>query len=228
MHPAEPGTRYRLEDLIASSLYPAARDANLLAIRGGNDEASLAIASAAIGERLSRLFANTTSGLARAVGLHGRFIPLELIVIMLGSAYVAVRGFSTPYRPFTIALGIAWSIFAITAVTAYILEWFSAILAGLFRMVFGRELFNTSLLLEVSAESSPDTFQHARVVTFPDPEGKEALYSWRSEGPLEPPRQRGLRHGLYQRPEVIDEIVRWIAEVTHPESGSTQAGTVES
>jgi hypothetical protein len=44
-------------------------------------------------------------------------------------------------------------------------------LPGVFRLAFGRELFNTGRRLEIFAASSPDTVFHAQAITFPDPGG---------------------------------------------------------
>jgi hypothetical protein len=111
----------------------------------------------------------------------------------------------------SLVLSWLWPAFLSLLLIVFGLQWLCAVMSGAFRMLFGRELFNTSLRLEVAAESSPDTTYTARVVTFPDPDATGLLgFPLGEDEDEERRRGRGLRHALYTEPAVVNEIAEWI------------------
>ncbi|WP_433622942.1 hypothetical protein [Nocardia sp. CA-120079] len=217
LHPVEPETNWRLRKYIEFYRHSAVRGVPLLVIRGANDEAALTIASAATGERLTRFMANAATRTATVIGLKG-FVSLGPILAMAIASTMAAAHRQSIVDSFltTELLSSLWRIVLTVIVALYAIRIISGALSGLFRTIFGRELFNTSFLLEASAESAPDTSDCATVVTFPDPEAKEHLYYFadsdeeREAEKAELHAARRMRHGLYNHPQVAETIAEWI------------------
>jgi hypothetical protein len=211
LDPIEPGTRWRLDELVTASKHPAAREVHLLVVRGRNDEAALAVAAAAIGERITRVSANLLSRIAAVTGLRGPAALLIASGVAIGSLLATHIQFPAPPGMPSLVLSWLWPAFLSLLLIVFGLQWLCAVMSGAFRMLFGRELFNTSLRLEVAAESSPDTTYTARVVTFPDPDATGLLgFPLGEDEDEERRRGRGLRHALYTEPAVVNEIAEWI------------------
>ncbi len=68
-------------------------------------------------------------------------------------------------------------------------------LPGVFKSAFGKEFLTTAFVCEIAADSAPDTRGSLDAVTLP---------------PSKPPANWQLRHGIYNHPECVDEIVRWL------------------
>ncbi|MGY2119775.1 hypothetical protein ACW9HR_38390 [Nocardia gipuzkoensis] len=219
-HAAEPETHWRLEKYISFYRHPVTRNVKLLAIRGANDEAALVIASAATGERLTRSVSYLATRIATFTAMRGLPSVGIIVAMAIGSAIAAAD------RPVVseefVSPGLLSSLWQITLsmiVILYVLHFFSAVLSGLFRSAFGKELFHSSFSLEVSAESAPDSTNCATVVTFPDPDARADLFHFpdsteaRASENARMRDARRMRHSLYKYPEVVETIADWIVGI---------------
>ena len=71
-------------------------------------------------------------------------------------------------------------------------------LPGVFKSAFGKEFLTTAFVCEIAADSTPDTQGSLHVVTL---------------SPSTPAARRQLRHGIYNHPECVNEIVRWLRKI---------------
>src|SRR5262249_2664448 len=75
-------------------------------------------------------------------------------------------------------------------------------LPGLFKAVFGRELLIGATRCEIAAESVPDS-KSARIITL-SPTKIRGAFSFNA--------RVGLRHGIYDHPECVREMRRWLRQ----------------
>ena len=103
---------------------------------------------------------------------------------------------------FLSALVVAWVVdsrfFNIIAVVCILGGPLSLVLPGVFKSAFGREFLLNAIGCDIAANSIPDTVNKVEAKTLP-PEAVPFLQ---------------LRHGIYNHPDCVDEIVRWLRRVT--------------
>ena len=172
------GWAYTPDRLANLSFYapPQTRKDWLLVLRGVDDEASLTLAAGSIGNRITHFILGTLlPNIYQILALLGTFL-----------AGAALAGWTTQSLTGMVALGYGAAAFLATVILA---------LPGLFRLVFGRELFLGSWRCEIAAASSPDGVDGVQVKTLPgQPE----------------PSKRKLRHALYLNAEVPTCILEWL------------------
>jgi hypothetical protein len=190
----------------------------MLVIRGVDDEASLSLAAGSIASRLSYVV------LAVAIP----------VILTMSSFFLALS------LLFEWAV-VVWGILMLCVCLGGLIFFF---LPGAFKSFFGREFLVNALVCDVAVDSGPDTLGQVEVITlrpvyeaassveFPS----ERLFSrrWFSEmmwnwvgiriSPFEfqlapgvvplSKSHRRLRHGIYDHPHCVDEIVRWLRRVT--------------
>jgi len=172
------GWAYKPDRLANLSFYapPQTREDWLLVLRGVDDEASLTLAAGSIGNRITHFILGTL--------LPNIYEILALLATLLAGA--ALAGWIPQSVAGIVALGYGAAAFLATIILA---------LPGLFRLVFGRELFLGSWRCEIAANSSPDGVDGVRVKTLP----------------AQPkPSKRKLRHALYLNAEVPTCILEWL------------------
>lgn len=157
---------------------------NMLVLRGIDDEATLVLAAGAIGNRISfRLM---------------RIVGSALVVVLAGLLWVHFTGRGPAYLRDNLAALAPWVLW----LAAPGLGLFFAVASGLFKGVYGRELFVRSLLCQVNSHSAPDQPGGLWVITL-SPSAAE---------------RRGLRHGLYDHEHAVPAVVNWILRQVRPEA----------
>src|SRR5262249_36089519 len=71
----------------------------------------------------------------------------------------------------------------------------SLILSGIFKSAFGREFLLNAIACDIAADSIPDTVNKVEAKTLPPVEAASFLQ---------------MRHGIYNHPQCVDEIMRWL------------------
>jgi hypothetical protein len=185
---------------------------NLLVIRGVDDEAALAFASGAIATRINHL----TLGVLWKVALLLSLVPL-LLGLMLSVGFLVARlvvdtlitrkavdmlitldelghAYQATYRTF---------VFAVIAILF-------AVPALLNSMRFGREFLIGATRCEVATDSVPDSTR-SRIITLqtPDYEPLPKMY-WKSK--QAPSSAPSMHHAIYNYPDCVPAIVKWINE----------------
>jgi hypothetical protein len=183
-------------------------------IRGVDDEASLSLAAGSIGARLSYFVLDTA---IPAIWLILPFIIFPMLVF----------GLKSPVIQF-IYLGVI-----VLGMVIFL------VLPGVFKSVFGREFLASGMVCDIAVDSVPDTLGSVKAITLrpveastpksdltfrwgfgfvslttPYPERPGSLrrrLSWWVQTLKAMKRaHRQLRHGIYNHPACVDEIVRWI------------------
>jgi len=171
----------------------------MLVIRGVDDEASLSLAAGSIGSRLSYL---VLVGAIPAIVTMTMFVSYLSFVIKLPSAVFGILMFSS---------------------------FFGALIfffvPGVFKSFFGREFLVNALVCDISVDSAPDTVGQVEVITLRPVEVVRKNFSIPTDPqrfgwdpnfmgmPFSKPSWH-LRHGIYNHPDCVDEIVRWLRRVT--------------
>jgi hypothetical protein len=183
-----------------TSLSPRIRKHPILVLRAVDDEASLSLGAAAIGNRLSTLLAKWSVVIFPflLVGLVGVFLVSFTGANLLKTEpflfwWNRIDAISIPHLPWIIGL--------------VLLVLLSA--PGAFKCGYGRELLFNARSCEMNTHSAPDTI---------DRQSKAQLasdFSSSSWGTVVTLHQtvevrRGLRHGLYNHPQCADKIVDWL------------------
>jgi hypothetical protein len=188
----------------------------MLVIRGVDDEASLSLAAGSIGSRLSY---------ALLVGV----IPYILTTILNFSFFGLVPA---------LAGTLSSKIFLVVFFGTLLCGMMFFVLPGVFKSVFyGQEFLVSGLICDIAVDSVPDTSGQVEAITLMPvgfesqislfPERPFSLRGWRSwwaqtqaeakvhKSPLQ------LRHMIYNHPQCVDEIVRWLHRVVAPERPGT-------
>lgn len=173
------GWAYKPDRLANFSFYAPRQTTEdwLLVLRGIDDEASLILTAGSIGNRITRFILSILVPYA--------FQTLALIAVLIFAA-TSVTGWEMKSLTAMVLLGYALVAFIAGIVVA---------LPGLFRSVYGRELFLGSWRCEIEANSSPDSVKGVQIKTL-----------------LEQPEltKRRFRHALYMNPEVPQCIGEWL------------------
>jgi hypothetical protein len=184
-----------------TSLSPSVRKHPLLVLRALDDEASLALAAAAIGNRLSGLIGRLSYWANGVVGLAVG----ALVAILLSGEYFGLR-----FSHFSAQdlFRFYWKWFLIPMnFTIFVGGWLLA--PGLFKCAYGREFLFNSQSCDINAQSAPDSLD--RQFDF---EGASTSIpaSWGTAITLHDTVgvRRRLRHGLYDHPLCAERIAAWL------------------
>jgi hypothetical protein len=198
----------------------------MLVIRGVDDEASLSLAAGSIGSRLSFLTLVAVFPTISTVGWLIVFVSQPL-------------GFFVS-QPLGFRLGLWAAGLVLVALPLGALAFF--FLPGAFKsFFFGREFLFNAMTCDIAVDTVPDTLCQVEAITLrpveaasSKPRALERPFSlrWMLEislleireiyfhifqstiGPARSKPSWQLRHGIYNHPNCVDEIVRWLRRVT--------------
>lgn len=198
----------KVDELVGlTSLSPSVREHPLLVLRALDDEASLALAAATIGNRLSRLL----EWLSYKIWVLLRFLTillpfiLVLIAINFFRPLDGVIAFMTPFLQPIVEFSFNW----FPALGKYLLLAFYAFLLspGAFNSAYGRELLLIFQGCGINSQSAPDSVD--RQSEF---QSESTTTNWGMVVTLHQAEEgrRGLRHGLYDDPECGERIAGWL------------------
>jgi len=197
----------KVDELVGlTSLSSSVRKHPLLVLRAVDDEASLVLAAAAIGNRFSRLLEKSSYTI-------WVLLPISLVVFIL--VLLAIK-FFVPLDDFMASAfmtrflqllqpisNLPWFDWLPTLAKGVVLAFFAFLFSpGAFNSAYGRELLPIFQGCEINSQSAPDSIDQseltpthwAMVVTLHQAE--EA--------------RRGLRHGLYDDPQCAERIAGWL------------------
>jgi hypothetical protein len=133
---------------------------------------------------------------------------LSLAAGSLGSrmTYFVLTWLIPAYFPIALIIWIlvhsdALLIFPLSAVLFFFLP-------GVFKSAFGREFLIKALVCDIVADSVPDTAEWVTAITLPPVKAPSWLQALQKFSLLQ------LRHGIYNHPQCVDEIMRWLRRVT--------------
>jgi hypothetical protein len=186
----------------------------LLVLRGVDDEAALTLGAGAVGARLSRVLVAILTRLETV-------IVWTVVTLAISTAVASFIFGMLHYSPLEGALkgGIGsrilflvycvasvWSIGFLTVLLVWlpIAMIFTALVCCVLKGVHGRELLHGSVVLDVVSNSVPDCLGDVDTITLPH----------------DPRARRGLRHALYNHPDVARLIVGWLS--ARPEGAGTE------
>lgn len=169
---------------------PADELADLLVLRGTEDEASMGLALGLIGVRLSDI-----GGLLTTLTFALVFILfIALVASSTALAYFGVEGIESSLGFFAGRNFSVRDVFDLASSIGFAMA-VAMILPGLFKCAFGRELLIGTAALSVTANSAPDVASTATIVTL--------NRGGQGESPL--------LHSLYDHPYCALEIAKWLA-----------------
>jgi hypothetical protein len=207
--------RIKVAELVKlTSLSPSVRKHPLLILRAVDDEASLSLAAAAIGNRLSAV-----------IGLCSNLIFVATLILFLPVILVALFSVAGEFfdwkflEDFDKTFGeyFDWAIESSGGVVVKAFGWglygagVSAFVAlvlapGICKSFFGRELLFNYLGCNINSQSAPDSIDRQSEFHF----GSEGS-SWGMVVTLADEGRRGLRHCLYNDPQCVERIAAWLA-----------------
>jgi hypothetical protein len=221
----------KVDELVGlTSLSSSVRKHPLLVLRAVDDEASLALAAATIGNRFSRLLEWSSYkiwALLRFLGISLVVFILILIAIhffwplddFMASAFMTrFRGFLQPVSDLmawafkTRFLQFLQPVFSFEGFPAFarglVLAFFAFLfLPGVFNSAYGRELLPIFQGCEINSQSAPDSID--RQSEF---QSESTPTNWGMVVTLHQAEEarRGLRHGLYDHPQCAERIAGWL------------------
>lgn len=199
-----------------TSLSPAVRKHPLLVLRALDDEASLALAAAAIGNRLSRLLERLSYKVWTLLRVLIVTVIVTVVVLIAIKAFWPLENFIAldfmtrfiqPVLQFWFGLFIDWGP---TLGTGLILAFFAFLFSpGAFNSAFGRELLPIFQGCEINSQSAPDSVD--RQSEFQS-DFESTPLKWGVVVTLHQAEEarRGMRHGLYADPQCAERIAGWL------------------
>jgi len=171
----------------------------LLVIRGADDEASLAIASAAISIRLSTLLSATSYwALGVFSTVFGMVFYGKLLIFLVKGVFAGWSWsllFSFPHTILDDLFNLVTSLLTLLAILSIVFTLFSLS----FAYAYGREFFVRFVDADISVNSTPDTPRKTTAYTI-------VRRTWAT---------KGLRHYLYDDLSVPSIIVDWLLSETN-------------
>ena len=181
----------------------------MLVIRGVDDEASLSLTAGAIGSRLN--YFALVRAIPAMISMGGFFL---FFFVLLGETFES-----------------AGTILVFGLLGCYLVLPICLFAAGAFKSAFGRELLVRGALgCDIAVDSVPDTSGQVEAITLkPEAPLLPSRSEWRERSrisffrreyflnnpvwtyPLVFPSQ--ARHRIYNHPDCVDEIVRWLCRV---------------
>ena len=202
----------RVDELVGlTSLSPSVRKHPLLVLRAVDDEASLTLSAAAIGNRLSRLLARWSSKIWRFLLI---FFGVQIFIffpLLITIGYFQIGlDFMDRYQP---ALGF-WVVLyvkvAIALQIGLLLVFFASLFSpGACKSFFGRELLLNGQGCEINSQSAPDSIDRQSEVRSAS---ESISTTWGTVVTLHQAEeiQGHLRHGLYDDPQCAERIAGWL------------------
>lgn len=195
-----------------TSLSSSVRKHPLLILRAVDDEASLSLAAAAIGNRISTLIGNWSFVIVMV--LLGLVILSLLSILFLSASatLVGVGSFEDNFEAWVdwwfvhfplrgLFGGTYASIGAFVCFVAFLVA------PGVFKSAYGRELLFNSQGCQINSQSAPDSIdRHSEF------RSDSERSSWGMMVTLHQTEEarRGLRHGLYGDPQCAERIAEWL------------------
>jgi hypothetical protein len=201
----------KVDELVGlTSLSPSVRKHPLLVLRAPDDEASLALAAATIGNRLSRLLEWSSY----KIWVLLRFLTILFVVFIL--VLIAINFFwpLDEFRAPAFMTRFLQPIFQFlfdwtpTLGKCLILAFFAFLFSpGAFNSAYGRELLPIFQGCEINSQSAPDSID--RQSEF---QSESTPTNWGMVVTLHQAEEarRGLRHGLYNDPQCAERIAGWL------------------
>jgi hypothetical protein len=202
----------KLDELVGlTSLSSSVRKHPLLVLRAVDDEASLALAAATIGNRFSRLLEKSSYKI-------WVWLPFLLVVFIL--VLVAIK-FFVPLNDFMASAFMTRFLQLLQPISNF--PWFDRLPAlarglvlaffaflfspGAFNSAYGRELLPIFQGCEINSQSAPDSID--RQSEF---QSESTPTNWGMVVTLHQAEEarRGLRHGLYDDPQCAERIAGWL------------------
>ena len=181
----------KVDELVGlTALSPSVRKHPLLVLRAVDDEASLTLAAAAIGNRISRL-------LERLSFKIWVLLPILFVVFIL--VLTAINFFWPLF-----SVSFDWPALSRGLILAFFAFLFSP---GAFNSAYGRELLLILQGYEINSQSAPDSIDRQsefQSESTPTNWGMVVTLHQAEEG------QGRLRHGLYEHPECAERIASWL------------------
>jgi len=198
----------------------------MLVIRGVDDEASLSLAAGSIGSRLSFIILDV---------VFPAFYAVLIFCLLLGSFF----GLSADSNLGLLLGGLLIGVFFGTLISFFVP-------GAIKSFFFGREFLINAMTCDIAVDSVPDTLGQVEAITLrpveatsSKPRSLERPFSLRWMWQISILELRGiyrqflqslmglrsskpswqLRHGIYNHPNCVDEIVRWLRRVTWTDHG---------
>jgi len=203
----------KVDELVGlTSLSSSVRKHPLLVLRAVDDEASLALAAATIGNRFSRLLERSSYKIWALL----RFLGISLVVFIL--VLIAIH-FFWPLDDF-MASAFMTRFLQLLHISNFSFDWVPALARGLvlaffaflfspraFNSAYGRELLPIFQGCEINSQSAPDSID--RQSEF---QSESTPTNWGMVVTLHQTEEarRGLRHGLYDDPQCAERIAGWL------------------
>jgi hypothetical protein len=193
-----------------------AMPSRILVIRGVDDEAALSLAAGSIGSRLSFLM---------LVAVIPAIYSVVVVCAMLSSSL----GLSAGSKLGSLLGWLMFSVFFGALILFFV--------PGVFKSFFGREFLINGMSCDIAVDSVPDTFGQAEVITLRPIQAASAItrsserpfslrwmleisllelhgiYDYWLQSTTGQRRSKPswlLRHGIYNHPNCVDEILRWL------------------
>src|SRR5262249_26553201 len=194
----------KADELVSlTSISPCVRKHPILVIRAIDDEASLSLAAAAIGNRLSMFLAKWSYVLLIFL------VILLAIVLAISMPLFVIEDklrFETAFDALMVALIILGGLaaFACLPISLVLL-----LAPGPFKSAYGRELLLNARGCEINSHSAPDSIERQSEL---ESVSESTPTSWGTVVTLHQTAEvrRGLRHGLYNDPQCADRIAGWL------------------
>jgi len=203
----------KVDELVGlTSLSSSVRKHPLLVLRAVDDEASLALAAAAIGNRLSRLLER----LSYKVWTLLRVLIVTTIVTVV--VLIAIKAFGPleKFRALDVMTRFIQPVLRFDLVidwgptlgTGLILAFFAFLFSpGAFNSAYGRELLPIFQGCEINSQSAPDSIdRQSEFLSEPTPTNWAMVVTLHQAEEA----RRGLRHGLYDDPQCAERIAGWL------------------
>jgi hypothetical protein len=183
-----------------TSLSPRVREYPILVLRAIDDEASLSLAAAAIGNRLS---------LALERWSYRIFLPLLILLVGVPISLISIATvfqIETPLNTYMDQFESWWAF----PVASLLIFWPVLLLVpGAFKSGYGRELLFNARGCEINSHSAPDSIDRQSELQSAS---ESTPSSWGTVVTLHQTAEvrKGLRHGLYNDPQCADRIAEWL------------------
>jgi hypothetical protein len=195
----------KVDELVElTSLSPCVRKHPIPVLRAVDDEASLSLGAAAIGNRLSLVLEKWSY----RIFLPSMFLlGVALAVISIATVFQIEAPLLTYWNQFEDSRWMRWVMLPLSAILLM-----SPILAlgpGAFKSSYGRELLLNSRRCEINSQSAPDSIERLSELQSAS---EHTPSSWGTVVTLHQTAEvrKGLRHGLYGDPQCADRIAGWL------------------
>jgi hypothetical protein len=195
----------KVDELVErTSLSPCVRKHPILVLRAVDDEASLSLAAAAIGNRLSLVLEKWSYRIFMPwVFLLGALLAL----ISIATAFQIETPLLTYWNQLDASPWMWWVMLPVSAIL--LISPVLLFAPGAFKSGYGRELLRNSRGCEINSHSAPDSIDRQLELQSAS---DSTPSSWGTVITLHQIAEvrRGWRHGLYDDPQCADRIAGWL------------------